>query len=94
MNQTLLTAALAGVLLTGFAAPAFANEHEAAEKAVAAKEKCYGIAKAGKNDCKSANGSHSCAGHATKDSDPNEWKMVAAGTCEKEGGKLTAPAAH
>ena len=28
------------------------------------KEKCYGIAKAGKNDCAAANGSHSCAGQA------------------------------
>lgn len=92
MNQSVLTAALAGVLLTGLAAPAFASEH-AAEKAMAAKEKCYGIAKAGKNDCKSANGSHSCAGHATKDNDPNEWKMVDAGSCEKAGGKLTAPEA-
>jgi uncharacterized membrane protein len=94
MNKSVLTAALAGVLLTGFAAPTFASEHESAEKAVAAKEKCYGIAKAGKNDCKSSNGSHSCAGHATKDNDAHEWKFVSAGACEKEGGKLTAPAAH
>lgn len=96
MNQSMLTAALAGVLLTGLAAPAFANEGamEGKMKAMAAKEKCYGIAKAGKNDCKTASGSHSCAGQATKDNDPNEWKMVDAGACEKDGGKLTAPASH
>lgn len=93
MNQSVLTAALAGVLLTGLAAPAFANEGAMAEKAMAAKEKCYGIAKAGKNDCKTASGSHSCAGQATKDNAPDEWKMVAAGSCEKEGGKLSAPEA-
>nr|WP_315458064.1 DUF2282 domain-containing protein [uncultured Sphingorhabdus sp.] len=56
------------------------------------KEKCYGIAKAGKNDCASADGSHSCAGQARVDNSPNEWKYVAKGTCEKEGGK-TKPAA-
>lgn len=52
-------------------------------------EKCYGVAKAGKNDC--ASGAHSCAGQAKKDNDLNDWKYVAKGTCEKMGGKLTAP---
>ena len=56
------------------------------------KEKCYGIAKAGKNDCATADGSHSCAGQAKVDNGANEWKYVAKGTCEKEGGK-TKPAA-
>ena len=56
------------------------------------KEKCYGIAKAGQNDCASANGSHSCAGQAKMDKDKNEWKYVPKGTCEKEGGKTMAPA--
>lgn len=54
------------------------------------KEKCYGIAKAGKNDCADANGSHSCAGQAKLDNGAAEWKYVAKGTCEKEGGKLTS----
>lgn len=55
------------------------------------KEKCYGIAKAGKNDCASADGSHSCAGQAKVDNGASEWKYVAKGTCEKEGGKTTPP---
>ncbi len=54
------------------------------------KEKCYGVAKAGQNDCASATGSHSCAGQAKKDNDPAEWKYVAKGTCEKMGGKTAA----
>ena len=54
------------------------------------KEKCYGIAKAGQNDCASASGSHSCAGQAKVDKDKDEWKFVAKGTCEKAGGKLAA----
>ena len=63
----------------------------AAESAKPAQDQCYGVAKAGQNDCASANGSHSCAGQAKKDMDMNEWKYVAKGTCEKLGGKLTAP---
>ena len=85
MNKTLLSVALAGIFAAGVA-------HAADDKMEApAKEKCYGIAKAGKNDCKTASGSHSCAGHATKDNAGDEWKFVAAGTCAKEGGKLEAP---
>lgn len=56
------------------------------------KEKCYGIAKAGQNDCADANGVHSCAGQAKADKSATEWKYVAKGTCEKEGGGTTPPA--
>jgi uncharacterized membrane protein len=56
------------------------------------KEKCYGIAKAGQNDCADANGVHSCAGQSKSDKSATEWKYVAKGTCEKEGGKTTPPA--
>jgi uncharacterized membrane protein len=52
----------------------------------ATKEKCLGIAEAGKNDCGTAK--HSCAGQATKDKAPDEWKYVPKGECEKLGGKL------
>lgn len=54
-----------------------------------ATEKCYGIAKAGKNDC-GANG-HSCAGQAVKDGDGKEWIKVPKGTCEKIVGGSLAP---
>jgi len=83
MNKTLLTAALAGVFAAGVAISA-----NAADDKAGSKEKCFGIAKAGKNDCKSASGSHSCAGQATKDNDKDEWKFVEAGSCEKTGGSL------
>jgi len=56
-----------------------------------AKEKCFGIAKAGSNDCASATGSHSCAGTATKDNDKGDWKYVDKGTCDKMGGTTMAP---
>lgn len=45
------------------------------------KEKCYGVAKKGGNDC--GNASHGCGGHAKKDYDPTEWKYVKEGTCKK-----------
>jgi uncharacterized membrane protein len=52
-------------------------------------EKCFGVAKAGQNDCATA--THGCAGLAKADNEPAEWKNVPKGTCEKAGGKLAAP---
>jgi uncharacterized membrane protein len=52
----------------------------------AGKEKCYGIAKAGQNDCANLAGTHSCAGQNKVDNDKGEWKFVAAGTCKQMGG--------
>jgi len=77
-----LQAAIASVLTLGVAAPAPAHD----ALAQAAQEKCYGIAKAGQNDCATAK--HGCAALAKVDRDPEEWKMVPKGTCEKLGGKL------
>lgn len=49
-------------------------------------EKCYGVAKAGKNDC--GTNIHACAGRSTQDQDPNEWIYLPKGTCDKiSGGK-------
>ncbi|BDT58051.1 hypothetical protein MasN3_15450 [Massilia varians] len=50
------------------------------------QEACYGVAKAGQNDCGTA--THGCAGVAKVDKDPNEWKFVAKGTCTQLGGAL------
>ncbi|HBA34969.1 MAG TPA: hypothetical protein DCZ12_12625 [Gammaproteobacteria bacterium] len=57
--------------------------------AVAAdKEKCYGVSKAGKNDCATSNSS--CAGTAKKDGQPDAFVAVPKGLCEKlVGGSLT-----
>jgi len=55
-----------------------------------APQKCFGIAKAGKNDCAAGPGT-SCAGTATKDGQKNAWSYVINGSCEKlVGGSLTA----
>ena len=63
------------------------------------QEKCFGVAMAGKNDCKAGAGT-SCAGTATVNYQGNAWKFVKAGTCTAMGGTLTehpghaAPVAH
>jgi uncharacterized membrane protein len=54
-------------------------------------EKCYGVAKAGKNDCGSSNGTHSCAARSKKDGDKNEWLLVPNGLCNKLVGGSTVP---
>jgi uncharacterized membrane protein len=80
MNQRLiLSSALASVLAMGLLSQAAAQD--------AKKEKCYGIAKAGQNDCGNLAGTHSCAGQSKVDNDVGEWKYVAAGTCKQMGGK-------
>ena len=86
-NQLFIRSALASVLALG----ALTAAHAAPVAADASKEKCYGIAKAGANDCASATGSHSCAGTATKDNDKGDWKYVDKGTCDKMGGSMMAP---
>ncbi|MES2890140.1 MAG: DUF2282 domain-containing protein [Pseudomonadota bacterium] len=74
MNQRLiLSSALASVLALGLVGTAAAQDK--------AKEKCFGIAKAGQNDCGNLSGSHSCAGQSKVDNDAGEWKYVAKGTC-------------
>ena len=47
------------------------------------KEKCYGVVKAGHNDCGNAAGTHSCMGQATMDADPGEWIALPKGVCER-----------
>ena len=53
-------------------------------------EKCYGIAKAGKNDCAST-GNNSCGGSSKISSDPKAWIYVPAGYCERIVGGTLQP---
>ena len=50
------------------------------------QKKCFGVAKAGQNDCGTSK--HACATLGKVDRDPEDWKMVREGTCEKQGGKV------
>lgn len=80
--------AITAGIVAGAVSLAIANTNEA-NAMDSDKEKCYGVAKAGANDCGSFDKSHSCMGHATKDGDPNEWVAVPKGLCEKlVGGSL------
>jgi uncharacterized membrane protein len=81
---------VASALAAAIAAPAALQ----AQKPVAAPtfkaEKCYGIAKAGKNDCAST-GSNSCGGSSRVNSDPKAWIYVPAGYCERIVGGTLQP---
>lgn len=75
-NKLLASAALAAVIAAGVSAPAQAGS----------KEKCYGVAAAGQNDCANLAGTHSCAGQSKLNNDNGEWKLVKKGTCSTLGG--------
>ncbi len=77
MNNSMKALTVAGAVATALAAtvaPAAAQENE----------KCYGISKAGENDCAAGPGT-TCAGTSTVDYQGNAWTLVPEGTCEKYG---------
>jgi uncharacterized membrane protein len=85
-TNTLVTAALASLIAMSAMGvqPAVAEDKKDMEK-------CYGVVKAGKNDCKTM--SNACAGHSTADSQPDAFIALPKGTCERiAGGSLEAPA--
>ena len=81
------------VIASAFAAAIAAPTLLSAQKPVHAPdayktEKCYGIAKAGSNDCAST-GNNSCGGTSKMNGDPRAWIYVPAGYCERiVGGSL------
>jgi len=85
MNQRLIvSSALASALAMGLVGQVAAQGK--------GKEKCYGIAKAGQNDCASLSGTHSCAGQSKDEMSPLDWKYVAKGTCKDMKGLSEAEA--
>jgi uncharacterized membrane protein len=88
-------ATIAATLAMAVAGSALAA-NTASAQAKPAMEKCYGIAKAGKNDCKAGAGT-TCAATSKVDYQGNAWKLVKAGTCTsiktpKGNGSLTPKA--
>ena len=67
-----------GAALAITAAPATAQD------TMGDKEKCFGVAMKGKNDCKAGAGT-TCAGTSKTDYQGNAWSLVPKGTCEKNG---------
>ncbi len=90
MNTTTLTLAAAVAAAIGLGSVAMAQTGPAAKPGFQ-NEKCYGIAKAGKNDCQTA--SSSCAGTSKRDAQGDAWIYVPAGACGKINGGSTAPKA-
>ena len=78
-------AAIASMLALGVASTVLAHDAPVA----AEKEKCYGVAKAGQNECGTSK--HDCATLAKVDNDPTDWKAVPRGTCTKVGGVPNPP---
>ncbi|HEV8333701.1 MAG TPA: DUF2282 domain-containing protein [Steroidobacteraceae bacterium] len=80
-------------LISGAIAALLSNTTQAQvhpEKPTYKYEKCYGIARAGQNDCFFAG--NSCAGTSSKDDDPQAWVYLPQGTCKKiSGGTLEPP---
>ena len=79
----------AGILSAGVFA-SYANAGPAPMPTGFKAEKCFGIAKAGHNDCASA-GNNSCAGTSARDGEHAAWIYVPAGTCSKILGASMSP---
>jgi uncharacterized membrane protein len=83
------------VIVSALAAAISAPAMALAQKPVPAPkeykaEKCYGIAKAGKNDCASM-GNNSCGGTSKINADPKAWVYVPEGYCERIVGGSKTP---
>ena len=90
MNRSIaITAFTLSALAAG---AAMAQDTKPMADKMAGMEKCYGVAMAGKNDCKAGAGT-TCAGTAKKDYAGNAWKHVPAGTCTTMVSK-TSPTGH
>ena len=88
MKHKTSTALIAAGIASLIGATASGQVHP--EKPTYKYEKCYGVAKAGKNDCFFAG--NSCAGTVTRDDEPGAWIYVPKGTCAKiTGGTLEPP---
>jgi uncharacterized membrane protein len=88
MNHRLaVSSALASVLALGLGGAASAQDMDGK-----GKDKCYGIAKAGQNDCANLSGTHACAGLSKANNDAADWKYVAKGTCKEMKGLSEAEA--
>ena len=85
-SHTTLQAAVAAFFALGVAASVSAQPVQPTGD----KEKCFGVAKAGKNDCATAK--HACATMTKANNDASDFNYVAKGTCEKIGGTTKAPA--
>ena len=85
-NPCLYSALVAAVSISAAQAENTSSESD--------RERCYGVAKAGDNECAGTNAKgekQSCPGWSEKDNDPYAWSYVPKGKCLKMGGRLSPP---
>jgi uncharacterized membrane protein len=87
MNKRLF---IASALAAAISAPLLLSAQKPVPAPTWTAEKCYGIAKAGSNDC-AATGNNSCGGTSRINSDPKAWIYVPAGYCERIVGGSKTP---
>ena len=85
-------ALIASTLAAAVAAPSLVSAQTPAPTPSFKAEKCYGLAKAGQNDCASA-GNNSCGGSSRVNNDPRAWIYVPTGYCERIVGGSKTPKA-
>ena len=84
ISKNALNSLIAGAFAVTVAAGQVAQAQDKSET-----EKCYGVVKAGKNDCGSKDGSHGCMGKAKRDGDGGEYITLPKGVCERLVGGST-----
>ena len=91
MNKTTLTRMISSAVLAAAvtAAASQALSQVNVPKPTYKFEKCYGVVKAGENDCFSPG--NSCGGTSKRDHDPKSWIYLPAGTCAKIAGGSLKP---
>jgi len=90
-HRFVVSSALASALALGLVATA-AAEGAPGSPDSKNREKCFGVAKAGANDCASFAGKHDCAGETKVDNAVDDWTYVAKGTCHQLKGLTEAEA--
>jgi uncharacterized membrane protein len=84
MSKSIIVAALGAVLAAGMSAQTMACPGK-----TKGMERCFGIVKAGKNDC--GNAEYACSGNAKTDGERSAWIMLPKGTCDKIVNGTTVP---
>jgi uncharacterized membrane protein len=89
MNKRVI---VASAIAAAFAVPTIVSAQGPAPAPKFTAEKCYGLAKAGNNDCAST-GNNSCAGTSKVNADPKAWVYMPTGYCERIVGGSKTPKA-
>lgn len=87
MSSKKIQLAISAVMALGMSCNASA-ENNMSMSNIKGMDKCYGIVKAGLNDC--GNAKHNCAGEAKIDGSKDEWMLMPTGLCKKIVGGQTA----